>query len=175
MNHLLQPSAIPTGNSGITGAELFDPTILDISNGLLARGMAGSATLSQYNSFQPDARLHMLRQQSTSTQQNLGFQDHFRNTYSSLNDAQQFSPQHTNQFQSNPSTFVQSNTQQFSDVHVSNSNWVQWNGVKSASERGISELLRNERLGFNKFVPCYEDMKSRSSYFSDLNNKGFEM
>ncbi|KAM5559909.1 hypothetical protein ABKV19_021209 [Rosa sericea] len=173
VNHLLQPSAMPTGYSGIThDAELFEPSIFDIGNGILERGRA---TLSQYNSSQPDARLHMMRQQSTLTQQNLGFHDHFRNTYSSLHDARLLSPQHPNQFQPNPSTFAQSNPQQVSDVHVSNSHWVQWNGVKSASDLGISELLRNERLGFNKFIPCYEDTKTRSSYFSDLNSKGFEI
>ncbi|XP_062003089.1 putative general negative regulator of transcription C16C9.04c [Rosa rugosa] len=173
VNHLLQPAAMPTGYSGITpDAELFEPSIFDIGNGILERGRA---TLSQYNSSQPDARLHMMRQQSTLTQQNLGFHDHFRNTYSSLHDARLLSPQHPNQFQPNPSTFAQSTPQQISDVHVSNSHWVQWNGVKSASDLGISELLRNERLGFNKFIPCYEDTKTRSSYFSDLNSKGFEI
>lgn len=181
MNQSVQPSVMPTGYPGITGdAELFEPSSFDIGNGILERGRA---TLSQYNSSQPDARLHMMRQQSTLTQQSLGFHDHFRNTYSSLNDGRLLSPQNPNQFQSNPSIFTQSNPsifaqstpQQVSDVLVSNSHWGQWNGVKSASDLGISELLRNERLGYNKFIPYYEDSKTQSSYFSNLSSKGFEM
>ncbi|KAL6133341.1 hypothetical protein ACLB2K_065578 [Fragaria x ananassa] len=173
VNQSVQPSVMPTGYPGITGdAELFEPSSFDIGNGILERGRA---TISQYNSSQPDARFHRMRQQSTLTQQSLGFHDHFRNTYSSLNDGRLLSPQNPNQFQSNPSIFAQSTPQQVSDVLVSNIHWGQWNGVKSASDLGISELLRNERLGYNKFIPYYEDSKTQSSYFSNLSSKGFEM
>lgn len=177
VNHLLQPSCIPTGYSGINGnVEINDPAILQVSEELLARGLSKRANLSQFNSSEPDARLHMLRQQTTSAPQNLGCQDHFMNSYSYLNDAQRITPQQPDQFQPNPSSsFVQPTSQHFSDMHLSNNDWVQWNRVNSVADLGISDLLRNNRLGFNKLIPCYENMQSPTSYFSHLNNRSFEM
>ncbi|XP_050380597.1 uncharacterized protein LOC126797885 isoform X2 [Argentina anserina] len=170
VNHMVLPSAIPGGYPSITSdVELFEASNFDIGNDILERGRT---TLSQYNSSQPDARLHMMRQQPTITQQNLGFHDHFRNTYSLLNDACLFPPQQSNQFQSNPATYAHTTPLKVSHVDVSNNHWVQWNGVKSASDIVKSELLRNERLGYNKFI---QDTNTRSSYFRDLNSKGFEM
>lgn len=177
MNHLLQPSCISTGNSDHTvDVKNNGQAILEVGEGILARGLSGRGTLSQFNTSEPDASLHLMRHQPTSTQQNLGFQDHFSTRYSSLNDAHRISPQHPDQFQpNNTSSFVQSSTQQFSDVHVSNSHWAQWNEVRSVSDLGISDLLRNDRLGFTNLIPCYENMKSPAGCFSHLNNRAFEM
>ncbi|XP_020422134.1 uncharacterized protein LOC18772725 isoform X1 [Prunus persica] len=176
VNHLLQPSCISTGNSGNTGdVKNNGQAILEVGEGILARGLSRRATLSQFNTSEPDARRHLMRQQ-TSTQQNLGFQDHFSTRYSSLNDAHRISPQHPDQFQpNNTSSFVQSSTQQLSDMHVSNSHWAQWNEVRSVSDLGISDLLRNDRLGFTNLIPCYENMKSPAGCFSHLSNRAFEM
>ncbi|PQQ09958.1 uncharacterized protein Pyn_03384 [Prunus yedoensis var. nudiflora] len=78
VNHLLQPSCISTGNSGNTGdVKNNGQAILEVGEGILARGFSRRGTLSQFNTSEPDASLHLMRHQPTSTQQNLGFQDHF--------------------------------------------------------------------------------------------------
>ncbi len=159
-------------------------------------------TLSQqFSPFEHDPRLNLLMQQSISPPQNLGFPDNFGNRFSPPPDAYRFSPPHDayrfspprdayrfspphdayrfspmllDQVQpNNPSALL--TAQQIGNVQMSNGRWNGWNEVRSISGLGISELLPNERMGCNKFIPIHEDGKFPMSAFSNLPNREFGM
>lgn len=177
---MLQNSA-RTGISGFTeDVESIDPAILEVGKGILKRGLNNTGfnmrpTLSQqFSPFEQDPRLSMLMQQSISPQQNLGFPDNFGNRFSPPHDAYRFSPMLLDQVQpNNPSALL--TAQQIGNMQMSNGHWGGWNEVRNVSGLGISELLQNERMGCNKFLPVYEDGKFPMSTFSNLPNREFGM
>ncbi|XP_050242839.1 uncharacterized protein LOC126691762 [Quercus robur] len=177
---LLQNSA-RTGISGFTeDVESIDPAILEVGKGILKRGLNNAGfnmrpTLSQqFSPFEQDPRLNMLMQQSISPQQNLGFPDNFGNRFSPPHDAYRFSPMLLDQVQpNNPSALL--TAQQIGNMQMSNGHWGGWNEARNVSGLGISELLQNERMGCNKFIPVYEDGKFPMSTFSNLPNREFGM
>ena len=57
-----------------------------------------------------------------------------------------------------------------------NGRWDGWNEVQGGNSLRMTELLRNERVGFNKFYTFgYEDSKFRMPNSDDLYNRTFEM
>ncbi|XP_050212942.1 uncharacterized protein LOC126664549 isoform X2 [Mercurialis annua] len=63
-----------------------------------------------------------------------------------------------------------------SSGHMSNGHWDGWNEVQGVNNLGVAELLRNERLGLNKFFGAgYEDSKYRMPNSGDLYNRTFDM
>ncbi|KAK3227665.1 hypothetical protein Dsin_007527 [Dipteronia sinensis] len=50
-----------------------------------------------------------------------------------------------------------------------------WNEVKSISDLGVSDLMTNGGLGYNKFISSYEDLKCQMSNSRNLYNRGFAM
>ena len=59
---------------------------------------------------------------------------------------------------------------------MSNGRWDGWNEVQGGNSLHMTELLRNERVGFNKFYTSgYEDSKFRMPSSDDLYNRTFEM
>ncbi|XP_065866548.1 uncharacterized protein [Euphorbia lathyris] len=189
-NHLLDPSSMlrnsyqspSLGNISSSGGdiEFMDPAILAVGKGRLQGGLNNSGLdmrsnfpQQQLNAFENDARLQLLMQSSLSPHQNLRYSD-IGNGYSSLNDSYGISSRLVDQSQmSNISPFMQMSLQHSRNGHMSNGRWDGWNEGQAGS---VAELLRNERLGLNKFYSAgYDDSKFRMPSSGDLYNRTFEM
>lgn len=182
-SHLHLTSAPAAGNSGPCGDIPFvDPAILEVGKGLQAMGLNNlgcdmrQTSSSQLNPFDHEARLQLLMQQSGSGYQNLRFQDHPMNRFSPPRDIYGISSTLLNQPQpDNLSSFTQSPAQQYRNAHMSTGHLGSLKGVKSINDLGVSDLMTNGGLGFNKFIPSYEDLKCQMSNSSNLYNRGFAM
>lgn len=116
-----------------------------------------------------------MMQRSLSAQQNLRFPD-VGDCFSPLNDAYGIHSRLMEQSQANNlSPFAQLSLQQSRNGLMSNGHWDGWNEAQSGNNLGMAELLRNERLGFNKFYTGYEDSKFRMPSSGDLYNRTFGM
>ncbi|XP_021889736.1 uncharacterized protein LOC110808526 isoform X1 [Carica papaya] len=173
----------PGGNVGGNGdIEFMDPAILAVGKGRLqgALNNAGLDMRSNYppqlNAFENDARLQLLMQRSLSPHQNLRFSD-TGNSFSSLNDSYGISSRLMDQSHgSNLSPLARLSLQQSRNSLISNGHWNGgWNEVQNANSMGVAELLRNERLGFNKFYSGYEESKFRLPSSGDLYNRTYGM
>lgn len=189
-NAYQQPQA--TGNMGSAAdIEFMDPAILAVGKGRLQGGGGGGLNTpsldirsnfpSQLSPFENDARLQLLMQRSLpSQQQNLRFPD-FGDSFSHLSDSYGISSRLVDQSPVNSlSPFAQMSLQQQSrNGLMSNGHWDGgWNEVQGGNTMGMAELLRNERLGFNKFYAAaggYEDSKFRMPSSGDLYNRTFGM
>ncbi|XP_012572771.1 uncharacterized protein [Cicer arietinum] len=172
------PSA---GNIGGTGdIEFMDPAILAVGKGRL-QGAQNSQSLDmrsnfmpQLNYFENEARLQLLMQRSLTQQQNLRFSE-IGNNFSQLGDSYGISSRLDQSQVSNLAPFSQLSLQQSTNAILSNGQWNGWNEVQSGNGLGVAELLRNERLGFNKFYSGYDDSKYRMPNSGDLYNRTFGM
>ncbi|KAH9735501.1 RNA binding (RRM/RBD/RNP motifs) family protein [Citrus sinensis] len=182
-SHLRWTSAQAAGNSGPCGDIPFvDPAILEVGKGLQAIGLNNlgcdmrQTPSSQLNPFEHEARLQLLMQQSSSGYQNLRFQDYPMNRFSPPSDTYGISSKVLNQPQpNNLSSFTQSPAQQYRNAHMSTGHLGSLKGVKSINDLGVSDLMTNGGIGFNKFIPSYEDLKCQMSNSSNLYNRGFAM
>ncbi|XP_010253492.1 PREDICTED: uncharacterized protein LOC104594737 isoform X2 [Nelumbo nucifera] len=190
-NHLLESSllrnqyqGLPTGNiGGIGDVEFIDPAILAVGKGRLPNGLGNSGLdmrstfPSQLGVSDDDARLQLLMQQSISAHQNMRFADHNNaDMFSPFSDAYSIPSRLLEQSQvSSMSPYAQLSLQQSRNTRMSNGHWDGWNDVQTGNDLGMAELLRNERLGFNKFFPGYNDLKFRMPSYSDLYNRAFGM
>ncbi|XVF07983.1 hypothetical protein REPUB_Repub06bG0186100 [Reevesia pubescens] len=92
-SHLLQTSEPQIKSiGGSADVEFLDPAILEVGKGVTAAGLNnpgfGTRTSApHHSSFDHDARLELLIQQSLYAHQSLPFQDHSRNRISHSNDA----------------------------------------------------------------------------------------
>ncbi|XP_029127168.1 uncharacterized protein LOC109799122 isoform X3 [Cajanus cajan] len=169
------------GNLGSTGdIEFMDPAILAVGKGRL-QGALNSPTLdmrsnfmSQLNYFENDARLQLLMQRSLSPQQNHRFSE-IGNNFSQLGDSYGLSSRLDQSQVSNLGPFQQLSLQQSANSVLSNGQWDGWNEMQGGNGLGVAELLRNERLGFNKFYSGYDDSKFRMPNSGDLYNRTFGM
>ncbi|GAV71373.1 RRM_5 domain-containing protein [Cephalotus follicularis] len=189
-NHLFDSSSLlrnsyqlpPTGNIGNTGdIEFLDPAILAVGKGRLQGGHNSpgldvrSNFPSQLSAFENEARLQLLMQRSLSPHQNLRVAD-FGDNFSSLSDSYSISSRLMDQSQvSNLSPYAQLSLQQSRNSPMSNGHWDGWNDVQGGNSIGMAELIRNERLGYNKFYSGYEDSKFRMPSSGDLYNRTFGM
>lgn len=179
MNHLLQNATPPYGD-----VEFVDPAIMEVGKGVLQARLNNPgcnvrpASSLQLSPFDHNTELQMLMRQSISAQQNLRFPDHFTNRFSppTPSDAYSTLPMLLGQSPPNkPPAFAQMTAQQLRNLHMSNDRWADWNEVNGVSDLGMSELLKNQGLGFNNFIPSYEDLKCQMSSSSNLYNRGFAM
>ncbi|XP_062171346.1 uncharacterized protein LOC133877121 isoform X2 [Alnus glutinosa] len=190
-SHLLDTSsllrnsyqALPTGNVGNAGEiEFMDPAILAVGKGRLQGGLNNpgldvrSNFPPQLSPFENDARLQLLMQRSLSPQQNMRFAD-IGDNFSHRSDSYGLSSRLVDQSQvSNLSPFAaQLSLQQSRNALMSNGHWDSWNEVQGGNSLGMAELLRNDRLGYNKFYTGYEDSKYRMPSSGDLYNRTFGM
>jgi CCR4-NOT transcription complex subunit 4 len=165
----LRPQYAPHSvNIGRIDVELKNPMVLDPSRGIVDERLNSApfnlrqTLLPQFSPSEDDARLKMLIQQSTASQ-NLRLTDHFGNRFSPQNDAYKTSSRFLDQFQSNtPSFSEQLHSQQLSsNILGSNNQWGSWNDSKFFSGLSMSEVLNNEIGGYNNFMPSYENIKSK--------------
>jgi CCR4-NOT transcription complex subunit 4 len=175
--------ALPTGNVGNAGEiEFMDPAILAVGKGRLQGGLNNpgldvrSNFPPQLSTFENDARLQLLMQRSLSPQQNMRFAD-IGDNFSHRSDSYGLSSRLVDQSQvSNLSPFAaQLSLQQSRNALMSNGHWDSWNEVQGGNSLGMAELLRNDRLGYNKFYTGYEDSKYRMPSSGDLYNRTFGM
>ncbi|CAJ1979370.1 unnamed protein product [Sphenostylis stenocarpa] len=177
-NSCQSPSA---GNLGGAGdIEYMDPAILAVGKGRLQGALNSPALdirsnfMPQLNYFENDARLQLLMQRSLSPQQNHRFSE-IGNAFSQLGDSYAVSSRLDQSKVSNLGPFQQLSMQQSTNAVLSNGQWDGWNEVQSGNGLGVAELLRNERLGFNKFYSGYDDSKFRMPNSGDLYNRTFGM
>ncbi|KAJ8421425.1 hypothetical protein Cgig2_033932 [Carnegiea gigantea] len=180
-NHTLETSsllrnpyqAFLSGNISATGdIELIDPAILAVGKGRLPSGFDNSG-MDMRNDFhvqtplfENDSRLQLLMQRSLSPHQNLRYTD-VGDNFSAVTNAYGFTSRHVEQSQpSNPSLFTQFSLQQARNTAATSGHWDGWSEVQTGNDIGIAELLRNGRLGLNKF-----GMTSSG----DLYNRSFRM
>ena len=175
--------ALPTGNVGNAGEiEFMDPAILAVGKGRLQGGLNNpgldvrSNFPPQLSTFENDARLQLLMQRSLTPQQNMRFADNGDN-FSHRSDSYGLSSRLVDQSQvSNLSPIAtQLSLQQSRNALMSNGHWDSWNEVQGGNSLGMAELLRNDRLGYNKFYTGYEDSKYRMPSSGDLYNRTFGM
>ncbi|KAA8549514.1 hypothetical protein F0562_001198 [Nyssa sinensis] len=187
-NHLLDNSSLlgtpyqapPSGNIGSPGdIEFMDPAILAVGKGILP-GTLSNPGLDMRSNFPPqisafdnEARLQLLMQRSLAPHQNLRFTN-MGDNFSSLSGSYGIPSRIMEQSPaSNLSPFSQLSLQQSRNALMSNGNWDGWHEVQSGNDLGIAELLRTERLGFNKFYTGYEDSKFRMPGSGDMYNRTF--
>ncbi|XP_040992547.1 uncharacterized protein LOC121239370 [Juglans microcarpa x Juglans regia] len=190
-NHLLDTSSLlrnsyqtmPTGNIVNTGdIEFMDPAILAVGEGRLQGGLNNpgldmrSTFPPQLSAFENDSRFQLLMQSSLSPQQNRRFAD-IDDNFSHRSNSYGLSTRLADQSQaSNLSPFAaQMSLQQSRNALMSNGHWDSWNEVQGGNGLGMTELLRNDRLGYNKFYTGYEDSKYRMPSSGDLYNRTFGM
>ncbi|CAL0316978.1 unnamed protein product [Lupinus luteus] len=158
----LQQYAPPSGNiSRIRNTEFKDIPAWGVGSGMLTERLGNASfdrndlrqtSLPKFSPGVDDARLQLLMQQSTP--QNFGLPDHVGNILPPQNDSHRTSSRFLDQFQSNSPSIIyeQLHSQQFSStVLPSNNQWGGWND-KSFSGRRMSEVLNNERGGYNNFM-----------------------
>lgn len=172
--------APPAGNIGSTGdIEFMDPAILAVGKGRLPGGLNNTANLdmrpnfsSQLSAFENEARLQLLMQRSLSPLQNQRFAD-MGDSFALL-DAYRVPPGMMKQtLAGNLSPFSQISLQQPRTSLMSNGEWDGWNEVQSGNDPSMAELLRTERLGFNKFYGGFEDSKFWMHSSGDLYNRTY--
>ncbi|CAL0304106.1 unnamed protein product [Lupinus luteus] len=170
------PSA---GNVGSAGdVEFMDPAILAVGKGRHQGALNSPAIdmrsnlMPQLNYFENEARLQLLMQRSLSPQQNLRYPE-IGNTFSQLGDSYGISSRLDQQVNNHLASFPQLSLQQSTNAVLSNGQCDGWNEMQSGNRLEVAELLRNERLGFNKFYSGYDDSKYRMPNSGDLYNRTF--
>lgn len=165
------------GNVNNGDIEFMDPAILAVGKGRVQNGLNGSSLdmspsfPPQPSGFENEARLQFLMQRSLSLHQNQRYTDNRDNFF---NDAYGISSRVVEQtLANNLSPFSQLNLPQGRNSVMSNGQWDGWNGVPSGNDMGMAELLRNERLGYNKLFNGYEEPKFRMSNSGELYNRTF--
>ena len=169
-------------NNGSAGDfEFMDPAILAVGKGRFHAALNSplldmrSNFPSQLNYFENEATLQLLMQRSLSTQQNLRSSD-IGSTFSQLGDSYGISSRLDQSPVSNLAPFAQLSLQQTRNPLLSNGQWDdRWHEGQNGNRLGVAELLRNERLGFNKFYTGYEDSKFQMPNSGDLYNRTFGM
>ncbi|CAL0334062.1 unnamed protein product [Lupinus luteus] len=168
------------GNIGSAGdVEFMDPAILAVGKGRHQSALNSPAMdmrlnfMPQLNQFENEARLQLLMQRSLSSQQNPRYRE-IGDSFSQLGDSYGISSRLDQQF-NNLASFPRLSLQQSTNAVLSNGQWDGWNGVQTGNSLEVAELLRNERLGFNKFYSGYDDSKYRMPNSGDIYNRTFGM
>ncbi|XP_071714138.1 uncharacterized protein [Rutidosis leptorrhynchoides] len=160
MRKVHQAPTQPVYNGSVSELEFMDPAILAVG-GRIPGGVTSPGLDMRSNfpsSFETDNRLRHLAQRSF-IEKNQRFSD--------LGDNLSYS-QRTDSY-GVPSRFVEPNNRSayqgnFQQPRISNGHW---------DDIAMAELLRNERLGYNKYYSSYEDTKFRVPSSGDLYSRNF--
>ncbi|GFZ17947.1 RNA binding (RRM/RBD/RNP motifs) family protein [Actinidia rufa] len=169
--------APPTENVGTTGdIEFMDPAILAVGKGILPVGPNNAASLdmrsnfsSQLSAFENEARLQLLMQRSLSPLQNHRLAN-LGDGIAPFSDAYRIPSRITEQTMT---SYAPPSRQSRTSLIMSNGQWDSWNKVQSGNGLGMVEILRTERLGFNKLYSGYDDSKYRMPSLGDLYNRTY--
>ncbi|KAG6432882.1 hypothetical protein SASPL_104472 [Salvia splendens] len=184
-NHLDDSSSLlrhsyqtpPLSNTISNGdVEFIDPVILAVGKGLLPGSINNSglddvrARYSSQLSTYEEAKFLLILQRSFPSHQNQKFSSMDENL-SPLGDAYSISSRVLEKtLANNMSPLSQFSFPQSRNGLISNGQWDGWNELQAGNNFGMSELLRNERLGYNKFYGSYEDSKIRMPSSGSLYN-----
>lgn len=187
-NHLLDASSLlrnsyqanQTGNNVSTGdIEFMDPAILAVGKGRRQIGLNNTGLdirtpfSPSLGTFDNEASLQLLMQRSLNPQQR--YSD-VGDGFSHLGDSYGISSRLVDQSQvNNLSNFAQLSLQHSRNGLMPHGHWDGWNEVQSGTNIGVADILRNDRLGYNKYYAGYEDSKFRMPSSSDLYNRTFGM
>ncbi|XP_038901785.1 uncharacterized protein LOC120088502 isoform X3 [Benincasa hispida] len=187
-NHLLEASSLlrnsyqpnQTGNNISTGdIEFMDPAILAVGKGRRQIGLNNTGLdirtpfSPSLGTFDNEASLQLLMQRSLNPQQR--YSD-VGDGFSHLGDSYGISSRLVDQSQvNNLSNFAQLSLQHSRNGLMSHGHWDGWNEVQGGTNIGVADILRNDRLGYNKYYSGYEDSKFRMPTSSDLYNRTFGM
>ncbi|XP_072994426.1 uncharacterized protein [Typha latifolia] len=158
--------------------EFIDPAILAVGKGRIPgvndSGLElKSAFPAQLHTSNNDHRLQLLMQQSVSSHQNLSRLDHIGDRFLPIND-NLVSSRFLAQTNSSLSPFAQMQYQQPRNSHFANSQWDGWSDVRTSSNMGITDILRNDRFGLN-LHPSNEDRQFHIPSSGDLYYRAFGM
>ncbi|KAH6814596.1 hypothetical protein C2S51_023614 [Perilla frutescens var. frutescens] len=184
-NHLLDASSLlrhnyhtsSVGNTISNGdIEFIDPAILAVGKGLLPGSVNSSGVddlrtrySSQLSTYE-EAKFQSILQRSLPSHQNQRFTS-LGESFSSLGDAYCIPSRVMEQtLANNMSPLSQFALSQSRNGMISNGQWDGWNELHTGNNLGMAEILRNERLGFNKFYGGYEDSKIRMPSSGNLYN-----
>ncbi|KAA8539366.1 hypothetical protein F0562_026058 [Nyssa sinensis] len=188
------------GNIKHTSSDDFiDPAILVVGRGKPTNGLNNSgvdvrqAYTPQPSAYEDEAKLWLLMQQSAfahqdpkfsqffkqetpSAHQELRFSSHIGDSFSSLGDSYGFSSRLMDQHQTyNPFPFTQLSQQKYGNGHISNGYQPALDEFQHRNEVVMSEIQRNERLGFNKFFPGYGDLMLHVPSAGDVYSRVYGM
>lgn len=156
--------------------EFIDPAILAVGKGLLP-GSVNSLGIddlrthysSQLNAYD-EAKFQSILQRSVPSHQNQRFVSLGEN-FSPLGDTYSIPSRVMEQTLANNMTpLSQFTLPQSRNGIISNGQWDGWNELQGGNNLGMAEILRNERLGFNKFYGGYEDSQIRMPSSGNLFN-----
>lgn len=174
MRHNYQtPSSGNTISNG--DIEFIDPAILAVGKGTLPGGINGSgldlrSNYSSHMNTYEEARFQSFLQRSLPSHQNQRYPD-IGESFSPLGDAYRVPSRVMEQtLANNISPFSQYTLSQSRNGIMSNGQWDGWNEVQPGNNMGMGELMRTERLGYNKFYSSYEDSKIRMPSSGNLYN-----
>lgn len=173
-----QHQAPSSGNTLSNGdVEFIDPAILAVGKGTFAGGINSNPGLDIRSSFSPhlstyeEAKFQSLLQKSPLPHHhNQRFNDP-GDSFSSLGDAYGFPSRIVEQTLSNNAPpFSQFTLPQSRSGITPNG---QWDGSQLGNNMGMAEILRAERLGFNKVYGGYEEPKIRMPSSGNLYNGAY--
>ncbi|KAJ9543705.1 hypothetical protein OSB04_023412 [Centaurea solstitialis] len=170
-------ASAPVNIGGASDFEFMDPAILAVGgrvpSGLNTSGLDMKSNFhTQPSSYENDVRLQLLMQRSFS-QQNPRFTE-LGDGYPQQTDSYGIPSRIVEQsLPNNLSPYQQTNFQQPRSSLMSNGHWNGWNEVQGGNDIAIAELLRNERLGFNRYYSGHEDTKFQLSSSGDLYNRTY--
>ncbi|KAL1558099.1 RING-type E3 ubiquitin transferase [Salvia divinorum] len=184
-NHLVDSSSLlrhnyqtpSVGNTISNGdIEFIDPAILAVGKGLLpgsinnsGLGDVGIRYPSQLSAYE-EAKFQSLLQRSLPSHQNQRFTSPGE-SFSSLGDAYAIPSRVMEQTLANAmSPLSQFSLPQSRNGMTSNGQWDGWNKLHAGNNSGMAELIRNDRLGYNKFYGGYEDSSIRMPSSGSLYN-----
>ncbi|KAK6144507.1 hypothetical protein DH2020_021327 [Rehmannia glutinosa] len=185
-NHMLDASSLfrnhyrtPSGGSTISNGDksvFMDPAIMAVGKEAPSAVTNSSDVDSRSNyssqfSTYEEARYHQsFLQRSLPSHQNQRYNNP-ADSFSPLGDAYQVPSRVMEQtLANNFSPFSQFTLPQSRNGITSDGQLDGWNEVRVGNNLRIAELLRNERLGFNKFYGGYEDSKIRMPSSGNLYN-----
>ncbi|XP_073139119.1 uncharacterized protein [Henckelia pumila] len=187
-NHVIDASSFsrnqwqtpPSSNNSFSNCdiEFMDPAILEVRHSTLPSGI-NSPVLDVRSSYSPqlntfeEARLQSFLQRSLPPHTNQKINE-LGDGFSSISDAYGVRSRVMEQTLSNNfSPFSQFAHPQSRNSIASNGQWNGWNEGPGANNLGMAELLRNERLGFNKLYGGYEDSKMRMPSSGNMYNGSY--
>lgn len=168
-----------SGNTFSNGdIEFIDPAILAVGRGTLSGpinspGMDTSSCFSPQLGIYEDTRFQSFLQRSLPSHQNQRYVN-LGDGFSTPGDAYGIPSRVTEQnLSSNLSPFSQFTFSHSGNGITSHGQWDERNEAQSGNNLGMAELLRTERLRFNKFYGGYEDSKIRMPSSGDLCNRTY--
>ncbi|KZV26947.1 hypothetical protein F511_17733 [Dorcoceras hygrometricum] len=156
--------------------EFMDPAILEVRHGTVPGGI-NSPVLDVRSSYSPqlntfeEARIQSFLQRSVPPHSNQRINE-LGDGFSSITDAYGVRSRVLEQTLSN-NPFSQFSHSQPRNAVASNGQWNGWNDGPGANSLGTAELLRKERLGFNKLYGGYEDSKIRMPTSGNMYNGSY--